>query len=70
MKITFTEEIEARRAWLGNMYCSQCVCGKYNIHHQLFPVTKNDWWISCPECEHESAPASSREQAILNWQGE
>ena len=70
MKITFTEEIEARRAWLGNMYCPKCVCGKYNIHHQLEPVITECWWIECPECGHESLHVPTREIAIMEWQGE
>lgn len=70
MKVTFVEEIEARRAWLGNMYCPQCTCGKYNVHHQLDPVTSECWWIACPECGHEGMAAPSREIAIQRWQRE
>ena len=70
MKITFIEEIESRHAWLGNMYCPKCICGKYKIHHQLKPQTENSWWVECDECEHEGPAAPSRELAIKGWQEE
>ena len=70
MKVTFVEEIEARRAWLGNMYCPQCVCGKYNIHHQLEPEVLSSWWIQCPNCGHEGPHSPARDLAIARWQQE
>ena len=70
MKVTFVEEIEAHRAWLGNMYCPACVCGKYNIHHQLNPETDHCWWIECPECGHMGTPQSTKQLAIMEWQKE
>ena len=67
MKITFIEEIEARKAWHESMACPQCAELKYNIHHQLKPETPNTWWIECLNCGFEVAPSPSRKIAILRW---
>ena len=67
MKVTFMEEIEARKAWFGNMYCPQCNEGIYRIHHQLKPETSSAWWIECSNCGFESYPSPSREIAIARW---
>ena len=67
MKVTFIEEIEAHKAWLGNMYCPQCDEGTYKIHHQLEPMTRAGWWLECPNCGFESYPSPSREIAIARW---
>lgn len=70
MKITFVEEIEARRAWRDCMGCMQCGELKYDIHHQLKPEEPDNWWIQCPNCGHESFHSPSREIAILRWKQE
>ena len=67
MKITTFEEIEAHRAWFGNMYCPQCNEGTYRIHHQIMPETSSAWWLECPNCGFESYPSPSREIAIARW---
>ena len=67
MKVIFMEEIEARKAWFGNMYCPQCNEGIYRIHHQLKPETSSAWWIECSNCGFESYPSPSREIAIARW---
>ena len=45
MKVTFVEEIEARKAWRECMACPQCNELKYNIHHQLQPYEAQGWWV-------------------------
>lgn len=67
MKVTFMEEIETHHAWREKMYCYQCDCGKYNIHHQLEPEIGNCWWIECVNCGHESIHAPTRAMAIEFW---
>ena len=67
MKVTFIEEIEARRAWRANMYCPQCDEGTYKIHHQLKPESSHAWWLECCNCGFESYPSPSREIAIARW---
>ena len=67
MKVTFMEEIEARRAWRECMYCSKCNEGRYKIHHQLQPETSNAWWVECETCGFESPSAPTREIAITKW---
>ena len=68
MKVTFMEEIEARKAWFVDMYCPQCDYGKYNIHQQLSPTISSKWWIECPNCGYECEHAYTRKGAIFNWQ--
>lgn len=70
MKITFIDEIESHRAWLGTMYCPKCGEGKYSIHHQLDPLVSNCWWIECPICGHESPHMPSHQAAIDAWEWE
>ena len=70
MKVTFMEEIEARKAWFDSMYCSVCGEGYYRIHHQLQPPTLDGWWLECENCEHESIAAPTREAAIARWKDE
>ena len=67
MKVTFMEEIEARKAWFGNMYCPCCDEGLYKSHHQLEPKVSDCWWIECENCGFETTPASTREYAIARW---
>ena len=70
MKITFTEEIEAHRAWRECMGCSNCGELKYNIHHQLEPKVQDSWWVTCPNCGHESKHKNDREDALAEWRSE
>ncbi len=67
MKITFMEEIEARRAWRECMACPRCDELKFNIHHQTSPQTYNDWWVSCPNCDFTADAAPTRKLALQNW---
>ena len=68
MKITFVEEIEARKAWRECMACPQCNELKYDIHHQLQPDNPaSGWWLACPNCGFESPASPTREIAIARW---
>ena len=67
MKVTFREEIEARKAWHKNMYCPRCNEGKYKIHHQMEPETYNNWWVECENCGYEGYHSPEREIAIARW---
>lgn len=67
MKITFVEEIEARKAWRNSMCCPQCNEYKYKIHHQLKPETSLAWWLECDNCNYESEPMLTRGLAIERW---
>lgn len=67
MKVTFMEEIEAKKAWFESMCCPLCGEMKYKIHHQLQPATENAWWLECTNCGHESYPSPARDIAILRW---
>ena len=70
MKITFIEEIEARRAWRDCMGCMKCGELKFDIHHQIQPKVGDCWWVQCPNCGHESTHAPSRNTAIVWWKKE
>ena len=67
MKVTFIEEIEARKAWSYKMTCPQCDEFKYKIHHQLEPQTSRGWWLECCNCGFESYPSPTRDIAIARW---
>lgn len=67
MKITFIDEIEARKAWSNKMCCPKCDEYKYNIHHQLKPEEKDGWWVECPNCGWEGPHSPDREIAIIRW---
>ena len=66
MKVTFIEEIEARKAWTNRMTCPKCNEFKYSIHRQFQPWP-DEWWISCDNCGYETTPAPTRDIAIERW---
>lgn len=67
MKVTYYEELEARKAWRNCMYCPKCDGYKYTIHQQLHPITRVAWWVQCDNCGYESMHCYSREEAIAHW---
>lgn len=70
MKVTFVEELEARRAWSAAMCCPECDDYHYIIHHQTYPETSMAWWISCNNCGFEGEPGPIKEVAIGRWKQE
>lgn len=70
MKVTYVEEIEAKRAWRSCMGCAQCGELKFDIHHQVQPEILESWWVECPNCGHEGCHTLSRDAAITWWKGE
>ena len=67
MKVMFVEEIESHKAWRDSMGCMHCGELLFDVHRQIKPEVKDCWWVECPNCEHQTAPASTREQALKNW---
>lgn len=67
MQVSFIEEIEPHKAWREKMACPKCNELKYDIHHQLEPVTTDSWWIACPNCGYESPQSPDKDIAIARW---
>lgn len=65
MKVTFIEEIEARKAFTRRMTCPKCSGFKYSIHHQLQP--QENWWFACDDCQYETIPTPEFKIAKERW---
>lgn len=67
MKVTFMEEIEAKKAWRPGMCCRCCGSFLYEIHHQYEPKDEECWWIKCSDCGRLSPEVPTRELALSAW---
>ena len=67
LKVTYLEELEAKKAFTHKMFCPKCKGQFYTIHHQLRPETALTWWLECNDCGYTSFESPTREIAIARW---
>ena len=65
MKVTFIEEIEARKAFFPSMKCRRCGSPLYEIHHQTAPT--ECWWIKCSTCGCLGPESPTKLVATERW---